>query len=69
MLWHSAASFFKSKMFFANASGLAISHKIAFFLSVNSDKDKFLNMGFNGYISKPIDTRMVNEQIIQYVKK
>ena len=36
--------------------------------SMKGDKDKFLKMGYDGYIAKPIDTRTITEQIKEYLK-
>ncbi len=37
--------------------------------SMKGDKDKFLKMGYNGYIPKPIDTRTITDQIMEELKR
>ncbi len=37
--------------------------------SMKGDREKFLKMGYDGYISKPIDTRIISKQILQNIKK
>ncbi|MBN1898962.1 MAG: response regulator [Spirochaetes bacterium] len=36
--------------------------------AMKGDKDSFIKMGFDGYISKPIDTREFSRQIRYYIK-
>ncbi len=36
--------------------------------TMKGDKERFLKMGFDGYIPKPIDTRNFIKQILNYVK-
>ncbi len=36
--------------------------------SMKGDKDKFLKMGYDGYIPKPIDTRIITDQIMGELK-
>jgi len=37
--------------------------------SMKGDKEKFIKMGYDGYISKPINTRTISQQIIENLKK
>lgn len=37
--------------------------------SMKGDRERFLKMGYDGYISKPINTREISNQILQYTKK
>ena len=37
--------------------------------NMKGDKEKFLKMGYDEYISKPFNTRTVSEQILKKVKK
>ncbi len=37
--------------------------------SMRGDRDKFIKMGYNGYIPKPIDTRTITDQIMKNLKK
>lgn len=36
--------------------------------TMKGDKERFIKMGFDGYIPKPIDTRNFVRQILDYVK-
>ena len=36
--------------------------------AMKGDKEKFLKMGFNGYIPKPIDTRSIVKQILSVLE-
>jgi CheY-like chemotaxis protein len=37
--------------------------------ALSSDKDKYLKMGFDGYISKPVDTHTFAEQVKEIMDK
>ncbi len=37
--------------------------------SMKGDRERFLKMRYDGYISKPINTREISNQILKYIKK
>ena len=37
--------------------------------AIEGSKEKFLNAGFDGYISKPIDKSILNDVILKFIQK